>query len=84
VPQLVPQAPQFWSSVCVSTQAAPHCVSPAAQLVTHLPAEQASVLPQAVAQSPQWVGSLWVSTQAPEQFVLPPEHESEQLPLSQT
>jgi len=63
--QFAPQPPQFNGSVCVSTHAEPHAVSPVPQPVaveTHAPAEQISPVPHACPHVPQFAGSDCVST----------------------
>jgi hypothetical protein len=64
--QAASHAPQWLVFVCRSTQAAPHCSRPAAQVVLQLPTEQTRPIGHATAQLPQCCGSLWTSTQSPE------------------
>jgi hypothetical protein len=64
----LPQPPQLAGSLEVSTQLAPHIVSPeehAHAPATHVP------LPQEVPQVPQFEASALVSTHRPPQFVSP-------------
>jgi hypothetical protein len=61
--QVVPQAPQFWPSVWVSTQRPPQSCSPERQLAWQLPLEQLFPVGQTVPQLPQLWGSLWRSAQ---------------------
>ena len=51
---LVPQVPQLSASVCRSTQAPLHAVSPAWHCDVHAPVEHTWVDPQAVPQVPQF------------------------------
>jgi hypothetical protein len=58
----------------VSTQAAPHCVSPSAQLSAQAPSEQTFPLAQALLQVPQCAGSDATSLHALSQRVRPGKH----------
>jgi hypothetical protein len=49
----MPQPPQLFESVSVTTQEPAHSVSPLAQSALHAPCEQTSVVPHAVAHFPQ-------------------------------
>jgi hypothetical protein len=63
VPQRLPQKPQLFRSVRVSTQAVPHGVCPSGH-VTHAPPEQ--IAPgHALLQEPQYPGSVAKSLQMP-------------------
>ena len=60
-PHAVPQAPQFWKLICVSTHWLPQAVVPVGH--AHLPAMQLRPLPHLVPHVPQFCESLEVSTQ---------------------
>ena len=72
-PQIVPQPPQFAGSVWLSTQALPHSVVPAVQVVVQTPAEHPWPPRQAVPQAPQLAESVCVLTHSPAHNVVP-EH----------
>ena len=67
--------PQFFGSLSVSTQAPPHCESPALQLTVHCPLLQpltpSATAGHAVPQLPQFCGSVLVSRQASPHFSRP-------------
>jgi hypothetical protein len=69
---MVPQAPQFWTSVISFAQLVPHAVSPLGHW--HIPCWQLRPVPQAVPQVPQFAASVCRSTQAVPQAFLPAEH----------
>lgn len=56
--QVMPQPPQFSSSVFVSTQPPAHAVRPIAQVIWQVPFEQTDIALQVVPQAPQLAGSL--------------------------
>lgn len=62
--QTFPHAPQFASSLVVSMQELPHCVSPEPHCEAHLPAEHTWVDPQTLPHAPQFFASEAVSVQA--------------------
>jgi hypothetical protein len=62
---VTPQAPQFFGSVAVGTQAPLHSAVPVGQAPTQAPAAQTSPAPQALAQAPQFRTSVRVSRQTP-------------------
>jgi hypothetical protein len=72
--QVVPQAPQFDTWVITSTQSAPHCLSPVAQLATHAPLEHTCPVGHAMPQLPQLAALDCVSTQLDPQSVSPERH----------
>jgi hypothetical protein len=80
--QAWPHAPQSCGSLLVSTHAAPHEVSPAAQ--AHMPPVHVSVPPQAWPQPPQFCGSVDVFTQLCPHRVKPAVHMPTQVPISQS
>jgi hypothetical protein len=63
--QVVPHAPQFSGSVCVSAQRPPHATVGFAHVAAHAPAEQTDPAAHFVPHVPQFVGLVCVSTQAP-------------------
>ncbi len=67
--QVLPQVPQLFGSVVMSTQELLQFVRPVPHVVTHAPAEQTWPELQALAHAPQLSGSLWVSVQTPSQRV---------------
>jgi hypothetical protein len=67
---LVPQVPQLFASVLVSTQAPPQAVCPAVPQ-TQAPAVQVWPVPQVLPQVPQFFASVLASVQAPLQAVCP-------------
>jgi hypothetical protein len=64
-PHALPQEPQFWKLICVSTQRPLQSCVPAGQVQD--PCEQICPAPQFVPQPPQLAVSLCVSTHAPAQ-----------------
>jgi hypothetical protein len=82
-PQLLPQSPQWASSVWVSTQTPAQFESPAWQLSAQAPLEQRCPALQELEQNPQLSSSVWVFTQTPLQFVSPAWQETPQLPVLQ-
>lgn len=64
---MVPQPPQFWSSLVTSMHVAPHSASP--ELQEHLPETQWDVPVHACLQPPQLESSLWIDTQSPSQNI---------------
>jgi hypothetical protein len=81
-PHFVPQAPQFWKSVCVSKQVVPQSVFPTSQ--PQLPARHAWLLGQAIPQPPQFAASLFVSMHLPLQSVRPVAQPAAHMPALQT
>jgi hypothetical protein len=65
--QVVPQAPQFWSSLVTSVHVVPHNVSP--ELQAHLPETQWDVPVHAKWQAPQFESSLWTDMHEPPQYI---------------
>jgi hypothetical protein len=63
--QVVPQAPQFWSSLVRSMHVVPHSVSPPPQ--EHLPATQWDVPVHTSLQPPQFESSFWTDMHEPPQ-----------------
>jgi hypothetical protein len=78
----IPQAPQFWKSVCVSKHVVPQSVLPTSQ--PHLPARHAWLLGQAIPQPPQFAASLFVSMHRPLQSVRPVAQPAAHIPALQT
>src|SRR5437773_4428497 len=69
-PQILPQVPQLFGSVCRLRQAELHIVSPLEH--THEPAAHVWSALHTLPQEPQWVGSVCVLTHCPEHTVKPP------------
>lgn len=63
--QVLPHAPQFAPSLCVSMHAPAHETSPVPQVVVQVPALQTRPVPQALPQPPQFCASLASATQVP-------------------
>jgi hypothetical protein len=63
----MPQAPQFWSLVVVSTQTPPQSMRPPPMqaVISHLPPRQLWPAAHLTAHPPQLFGSFIVSTQTP-------------------
>jgi hypothetical protein len=76
--QLLPQAPQFRSSVSVSVHAPAHDFCPLRQAVTHTPLLQTWPLLQAFPQTPQFALSLLSRVQASPQALYPSSQTSVQ------
>ena len=70
--QIVPQAPQFEGSVCVSTQFPAHATALGGQVQAPLTHKKPGA--QTRPHPPQFKGSLEVSTQPPPQDILPEAH----------
>ena len=81
-PQRLPQEPQLLLSVCVLTQALPHCVSPAPH--EQLPLLHVAPMAHWCPQLPQLSESVFVSTHALLQFVRPLLHIALHEPALQT
>jgi hypothetical protein len=80
-PQLVPQAPQFDTSVCVSTQEPPHRVWPEAH--AQVPPVQDRGASQGVSHAPQCTALVRKSAHAAPHCVRSPQP-AEQVPFRQT
>jgi len=68
----LPQKPQFFGSLCVSTQRFAHFVVPPLQSSAHWPPEQTWPTGHALPHVPQFAGSFSVSTHLSPHCVLPP------------
>lgn len=73
-PHCVPQPPQSFASVFVSTHAVPHVVRGAVHASWHAPPKQNWPVPHAWPHMPQFIGSLSVVTHAPPHDVVPRGH----------
>ena len=86
--QGMPQAPQFWGSVAVSTQAPPHSIRGSTHAKSQLPAAQTGVAwlgaMHTVSHAPQWAVLLNKSTHEPSQLVVPPEQVRPHVPPAHT
>ncbi len=78
----VPQAPQCWGLVVVSTHCPPQDVWPGEQAQT--PMTQAVPPAQETPHAPQWASSRLVSTQLPEQAVRPAGQSARHCPALHT
>jgi hypothetical protein len=70
----LPQKPQFFGSLCVSTHKFEHFVVPPLQSSAHWPPEQTSPTGHALPHEPQFAGSFSTSTHLSAHCVEPPLH----------